>query len=121
MRCRRADGNGGDAGLMRFARGVVSALPSFPWYSIFLTSDAGKTPNTNVLAIKQVRLFSFLEDALLVSAYVFASVEQKLPPLHAWAGDSVIMYLLCHCRSPPPLQPQNREPLIFSFPTAVCS
>jgi hypothetical protein len=52
---------------MRFARGVVSAPPSFPWHSIFLMSGAGKTPNTNVLAIKQVRAFC----SLLVSAYVF--------------------------------------------------
>jgi hypothetical protein len=102
---------------MRFARGVVSAPPSFPWLSIFLTPDAGKTPNTNVLAIKQVRAFC----SLLFSAYVFAFVEQKLHPLHAWAGDGVMMYLLCHCRSPPPLRPQNREPLTFLFFIAVCS
>jgi hypothetical protein len=25
-------------------------------------------------------------------------MEQKLQPLHAWAGDGAMMFLLCHCR-----------------------
>jgi hypothetical protein len=49
-----------------------------------------------VLAIKQV---SSYQNPLIFADALVASV-QKLQPLHAWAGDGLMMFLLCHSRSP---------------------
>jgi hypothetical protein len=66
-----------------------------------------------VLAIKQVSS----RRKMLIFAYALAAIVQKLQPLHAWAGDGLMMFLLCHCRS----LPQLARPQTCNFLMRYCS